>query len=222
MSKKESADKDTSPKGTGEEADAAAQSDESSATESQDVDDNEGSGADSTDAPAPRDDSKATGSHDDGERRELPPTRRQLLVVAVIVVLTFLWWGGAKLACNYHPFQSHRPATLSVEDFSRDPKHAAIELQRRIAICDFEAALALSTGAAAEDVRRLRETASNDHCEERRRFAPRVLSYGELLTRDRETARARVHVKYGDGEETAVVELQRDRGTWKALNRSSE
>jgi len=149
----------------------------------------------------------------------LPPTRTHLFVVASIVALTYVWWGGSKLVCNYHPFESHPPDPMTPQQMARDPKHAAIEFQHRIAICDFEAALSLSEGDATAEIQKLRTSTPAEFCEERRRFAPRVLSWGELLTKDRQTATARVHSRFNDVEETSIVQLERKGAMWKALNR---
>lgn len=154
----------------------------------------------------------------------VPPSRLQFVLVGAVCLMTFLWWGGAKLVCNYHPFQAHPPEAMGTTKIARDAKHAAIEFQHRIATCNFEGALELSSGLAAERVKELRGSSSNEHCNERRKFAPAVHTFGELLTREGNGAQAQVHSSFHGAEEKFLVNLEYDReaGIWKVVSREQK
>jgi hypothetical protein len=155
------------------------------------------------------------------------PDNQTLGMLGVLGVVTLVLWALAHSACNYHPpRETRRPRVVKTEEFTREPKGAAIEAIQRLALYDYKGALEIASGPLAEEVKKEQAScaAEGAACAAKKAaVAGKAQSLGIVLDRDMGSARVRVVTRGVPGAPKAVlVRVERDGATWKATSRVPE
>jgi hypothetical protein len=148
------------------------------------------------------------------------PDRQTLGMLGTIVLMTLCLWVFARAACNAHPpRETRRARVVKTDEFTRDPKAAAVELFQRLGGADFKGAGELVAGEGAAEVEREQKAceANAAACSERRKNAEKVMSVGSVLERDPSTATVRVETTQAGAKQTYLVQVERDTA-WKVAS----
>jgi hypothetical protein len=185
-----------------------------------------------TDAAAPSK-KKKTKRPGQARKRKPPPTeaqidspdRRALALLLVVFAVTAGSVGSARLACNYHPPESHSPPILSTDKLAKTPKDAAIELAQRWATKNYDLARELAKGSLLGQIEaeaKQCEANASQCASERKRLAKEVVTSAVLLESGADAAMARVTSAIAGKVSHYRLELVRDGAIWKGTARHSE
>jgi hypothetical protein len=151
------------------------------------------------------------------------PDKQTLGMLSVLAVVSLVLWALAHSACNYHPpRETRRPRVVKTEEFTRDPKSAAIELVQRLTMLDYAGALMISSGPLAEEVKKEQAACNADRptCLAKKPAVAKAQSLGIVLDRDPGSARVRVVTRGVPGAPIAqLVRVERDGASWKVTSR---
>lgn len=155
------------------------------------------------------------------------PDLQTLLMLGALAAMSITLWAFAHAGCNYHPPRETRvPRKVSTADLTRDPKGAAVELQQRLATLNYDGALEIAAGPLAKELEAEKATCAKDPaaCDARREKRKAVISFGEVLTNDRSSAKVRVisHrlADVPEGKQRYLALVERDpKGNWKVTGR---
>jgi hypothetical protein len=154
------------------------------------------------------------------------PDKQTLAMLSVLGVVSLVLWGLAHAACNYHPpRETRRPRVVKTEEFTRDPKDAAIEVVQRIVKLNYPGALEIASGPLAEELKKEQAGCVTDRagCDAKRAAAAKAQSLGIVLDRDLGSARVRVVTRgIAGGPKAQLVRVEREGATWKATSRVAE
>jgi hypothetical protein len=183
-------------------------------------------------APAPSKTKKAKRSGQARKRKPPPteteidsPDRRALTLLAVVFVMTAGSVGSARLACNYHPPESHSPPVLSTDKLAKTPKDAAMELFHRWATKNYDLARELAKGSLLEQLESEAKQCEKDASQcasERKRLTKEVVTSAVLLESGADSAVARVTSVVLGKVSHYRVDLVRDGPIWKGTKRHPE
>lgn len=167
-------------------------------------------------------------------KRPLPKTEQELdapdtqtlLMLGSLAAAVVIMAGAARLACNYHPDETRQPRAIAAAELGKDPKDAAIEVAQSWAIRDYDRALELAKGNAADELRQAQQQCVADpSCKKQReQLRDKVLTTGELLLRQATSATVRVKsLNTPAGTQTFLLELAPDAtpdgAVWRVLSR---
>lgn len=160
------------------------------------------------------------------EREIDAPDKLTLSMLGVMGIVTLALWVFARAACNYHPpRETRRPRAVKLEELAREPKDAAMEQQLRFAHYDFDGALQLTSGAAAEDVQKAKAdcAAHAQDCAMKRKQAEKsVEATAALLERSATDATVRVTTLRGGAKEVSLTKLSKQGPIWKVISRGPD
>ncbi len=155
------------------------------------------------------------------EREIDAPDRLTLVMLGVLCVMTLVLWAFAKRACNYHPpRETKRPRAVKIEDLSRDPKEAALEMQQRLVQYDFDGALQLAADSAEADVKKRKADCASRvaACAENKKKYEHAATTAALLERDMASATVRAtSVTPSAGKQANILTVERRGQTWKVV-----
>ena len=106
---------------------------------------------------------------------------------------------------------------------ARDPKGAAVELQQQWTAYQFAGALELARGDVADQLLKDLQRCEADlkTCEaNREKLAGKVISVGELISREGRTAKVRVKTTAEGETKTFLLDLKSEGSQWKVVKRS--
>jgi len=149
------------------------------------------------------------------------PTKMTVGMLGILGIMTIIMWAFARGACNYHPPKETRvPRKETTADLAHDPKNAAIELQQRWLTHDFDGALELATGNAAELVKQDKAACDAACLGKHAALDKVVLTSAVMVDVNPLGATARVSsVNLPDGPKTYLMRMQREDTIWKAVDR---
>jgi hypothetical protein len=154
------------------------------------------------------------------------PDKQTLGMLSVLAVVSLVLWALAHSACNYHPpRETRRPRVVKTEEFTRDPKSAAIELVQRLTMLDYAGALMIAGGPLAEEVKKDQAACNADRpkCLAKKPAVAKAQSMGIVLDRDPGSARVRVITRGVPGAPIAqLVRVERDGTSWKVTSRVAD
>lgn len=156
------------------------------------------------------------------ERELNAPTVQTLLMLGTVSAATLLMWGAAKFACNLHPPESKKPREVGTMELAATPKSAAVEMIHRLASHNYEGALELAAGEAAQAVEKaFQECKSGGDAAcaaQRNRLEGRILTTAEVLTHKGGEATAKVTARIGTEETKQYdVQLEREGQMWRVV-----
>jgi len=148
------------------------------------------------------------------------PDVQTLWMLGALTAMVLIMWGSARFACNAHPDETRKPREIATSEVSMDPKGAAIEVAQRWATRDFSRALELATGKLATEIQQDKakcEASGQCTAEQREALKNKVLTTGELLSRQMTAATVRVtSIGAPDGQKSFILEVVSDGNSWKA------
>ncbi len=148
------------------------------------------------------------------------PDVQTLWMLGALTAMVLIMWGSARFACNAHPDETRKPREIATSEVSMDPKGAAIEVAQRWATRDFSRALELATGKLATEIQQDKaQCEASGQCtgEQREALKNKVLTTGELLTRQVTSATVRVtSTGTPEGQKSFILEVVSDGNAWKA------
>jgi hypothetical protein len=154
------------------------------------------------------------------------PDKQTLGMLGVLGVVTLVLWGLAHAACNYHPpRETRRPRVVKTEEYTRDPKSAAVEVVQRMQQADYARALQIAAGPLAEELKKEQAACAADQagCSARKAAATAAQSMGIVLDRELGSARVRVITRGVPGApRSQFVRVERDGSGWKATSRVAD
>lgn len=157
------------------------------------------------------------------EREINMPDKQTLWMLGSLAALSVTLWVFAHAGCNYHPPRETRvPRKVTTADLTREPKHAAIELQQRLARLDYQGALEIAAGPLAKEIEQEKAACEKDMaaCNERKKAAENAISMGVVLTREPMNAKVRVIThRVPEGPKKFLTLVERDGGSWKVTAR---
>jgi hypothetical protein len=160
------------------------------------------------------------------EREIDAPDKLTLSMLGVMGIVTLALWIFARAACNYHPpRETRRPRAVKIEDLARDPKDAALEMQQRLLQVNFDGALELATGDAANDVKKAKADCmakAADCAMKRKQMEKTVESTAALLERSSTDATVRVTTIRPGGKDVSLLKLQHMGPIWKVTSRGPD
>jgi hypothetical protein len=161
------------------------------------------------------------------EREIDAPDKLTLSMLGVMAIVTITLWIFARGACNYHPpRETRRPRPVKLEELARDPKGAAIEMQQRFAHLNFDGALELAVGDAANEVKQAKSDCMQkpqDCAMKKKQLEKGVDSTAALLERSGTEATVRVTTqKAGGPKDVKLMRLERQGPIWKVTSRAPD
>jgi len=160
------------------------------------------------------------------EREIDAPDKLTLSMLGVMGIVTLGLWIFARAACNYHPpRETRRPRAVKIEELAREPKDAALEMQQRLVQLNFDGALELATGAAADEVKKAKHDCQQkpqDCAMKKKTMAKSVESAAALLERSATDATVRVTTVRPGGKDVMLNKLERQGAIWKVVSRGPD
>ena len=160
------------------------------------------------------------------ERQIDAPDKLTLSMLGVMAVVTLGLWIFARAACNYHPpRETRRPRAVKIEELAREPKDAALEMQQRLAQLNFDGALELASGAAADEIHKAKSDCAQkpqDCAMKKKTLEKSVESAAALLERSATDATVRVTTVRPGGKDVFLSKLERQGAIWKVVSRGPD
>lgn len=147
------------------------------------------------------------------------PDLQTTVSLGVLCATAITLWIFAHVGCNYHPpRETRRPRQVTTAELTREPKDAAIEFQHRLLTSDFKGALEIAAGPLVEKVKADQAAcgANKGSCEAKRKAAANAISSAVVLERNALVSKVRVTTSRLPAEQSFLVMVERDLGTWKA------